>query len=159
MVRFLIIRFSSMGDIILTTPVLRHLKNQVDGAEIHYLTKSAFIPLLAANPYIDRIHPFEGNMTKCIRDLRQTGFDYIIDLHNNARSARIKFALKRMYFTVSKLNLKKWIYVNLKLNLLPDSHMVDRNLDTIRMFISDRDRLGLDYFIPREERILSLIHI
>ncbi|HDS07735.1 MAG TPA: glycosyl transferase, partial [Bacteroides sp.] len=65
MVRFLVIRFSSMGDIILTTPVLRHLKNQVEGAEIHYLTKSAFVPLLAANPYIDRIHSFNGDWNTC----------------------------------------------------------------------------------------------
>ena len=55
MVRFLVVRFSSIGDIILTTPVVRHLKQQVEDAEIHYLTKSDFAPLLKANPYIDRI--------------------------------------------------------------------------------------------------------
>lgn len=153
MVKYLIIRFSSMGDIILTTPVIRHLKSQVEGAEIHYLTKSVFTPLLEANPYIDRIHSFEGDMNKCLKDLSQVGFDYIIDLHNNVRSARIKFALKRMDFSVHKLNMKKWIYVNFKLNLLPDRHMVERNLDTIRSFINERDRLGLDYFIPEEEKI------
>jgi len=153
MVRFLVIRFSSMGDIILTTPVLRHLKNQVEGAEIHYLTKSAFVPLLAANPYIDRIHSFNGDWNTCLKDLRETGFDYVIDLHHNLRTARIKFKLKRMDFSVHKLNLKKWIYVNFKLNLLPEKHMVDRNLDTIRTFISERDSLGLDYFVPEGEKI------
>ena len=57
MVRFLVVRFSSIGDIILTTPVLRHLKNQVEDAEIHFLTKSTFASLLEANPYVDHIHP------------------------------------------------------------------------------------------------------
>jgi ADP-heptose:LPS heptosyltransferase len=153
MVRYLVIRFSSIGDIILTTPVVRHLKKQVEGAEVHYLTKSAFAPLLEANPYIDRVHLFEGDMKKCLEDLRETGFDYIIDLHHNVRSARIKFVLKRMYFAVRKLNLKKWIYVNFKLNLLPDRHIVERNLDTISLFIGERDHLGLDYFIPAEQRV------
>ena len=153
MVRFLIIRFSSIGDIILTTPVMRHLKNQVIGAEIHYLTKSAFVPLLKANPYIDHIHTFDGDMKKCLKDLREVGFDYIIDLHNNARTARIKIALKRMDLSVRKLNLKKWIFVNFKVNLLPDRHMVERNLDTIRTFIDKRDHQGLDYFIPEDEQV------
>lgn len=153
MVRYLVIRISSMGDIILTTPVVRHLKQQVEGAEIHYLTKSAFVPLLDANPYIDRIHSFNGNLKECLKELQEVGFDYVIDLHHNIRTARIKFALKRMDFTVRKLNLKKWLYVNLKLNLLPERHMVDRYMDTIRTFISERDPLGLDYFIPEDEKI------
>jgi heptosyltransferase-2 len=153
MVRFLVIRFSSIGDIILTTPVVRHLKNQVEGAEIHYLTKSGFAPLLKDNPYIDKIHLFEGDMKKCLKDLKEVGFDYIIDLHNNARTARIKMALKRMDLSVRKLNLRKWIYVNFKVNVLPDRHIVERNLDTIRAFIDERDPQGLDYFIPEDERV------
>ena len=153
MVRFLIIRFSSIGDIILTTPVVRHLKNQVKGAEIHYLTKSEFVPLLKANPHIDRIHSFDGDMKKCLKSLKQVGFDYVIDLHNNARTARIKIALKRMDLSVRKLNLKKWIYVNFKVNLLPDRHIVERNLDTIRAFIDKRDHQGLDYYISGNEQV------
>ena len=45
--KFLIIRFSSIGDIVLTTPVVRCLKKQVLSAEVHYLTKAAFRPILA----------------------------------------------------------------------------------------------------------------
>lgn len=153
MVRFLVVRFSSIGDIVLTTPVLRHLKKQVEHAEIHYLTKAAYVPLLEANPYIDHIHSFDGDIKSCIAKLKSAEIDYIIDLHNNARSARIKFALKRMDFTVHKLNWKKWLYVTFKSNRLPDRHMVDRNLDTIKSFISERDSQGLDYFIPRGNEI------
>ena len=155
MVKYLVVRFSSIGDIILTTPVLRHLKNQVEDAEIHFLTKSTFASLLEANPYVDHIHSFEGDMKKCIRDLRALQFDYIIDLHHSARSARVKFGLKRMDFTVNKLNREKWILVNLKVDRLPPVHMVDRNLDTIRTFISERDQEGLDYFIPEKDEIKS----
>jgi ADP-heptose:LPS heptosyltransferase len=153
MVKFLLVRFSSIGDIVLTTPVVRHLKKQVEHAEIHYLTKKEYAPLLEANPYIDHIHLFDGDIRSNIRDLRDEGIDYIIDLHHNARSARIKFGLKRMDFTVHKLNWKKWLLVNLKIDRLPDRHMVDRNLDTINSFISERDSLGLEYFIPEGEAI------
>ena len=153
MVKFLVVRFSSIGDIILTTPVVRHLKQQVDQAEVHYLTKSAFAPLLEHNPYVDRIHAYTGNLNQTADRLKELGFDYIIDLHHNARTERLKMKLKRMDFSVNKLNFKKWLYVNLHLDRLPDIHMVDRNLDTIRNFITERDREGLDYFLPETEAI------
>ena len=153
MVKFLLVRFSSIGDIILTSPVVRHLKKQVEDAEIHYLTKKVYAPLLKANPYIDRIHSFDGDLKSCIQKLMGEEIDYIIDLHHNARSARIKFGLKRMDLTVHKLNWKKWLYVTFKIDRLPDRHIVDRNLDTIKAFISERDSLGLDYFIPEGEEV------
>lgn len=154
MVKFLIVRFSSIGDIVLTTPVVRHLKQQVEGASIHYLTKSAFATILEANPYIDQVHAFkDGDLNTLIRQLKSLGFDYVIDLHHNARSERVKMILKRMDFSVNKLNFKKWLLVNLKWDRMPDVHMVDRNLDTIRHFIPETDGKGLDYFIPPEEEV------
>ena len=153
MVKFLILRFSSIGDIILTTPVVRHLKEQVEDAEIHYLTKAEFAPLLESNPHVDVVHSFDGDLNRMIRHLRGEGIDYIIDLHHNARSARIKWKLKRMDFTVRKLNLLKWIYVNFKWNRLPGLHMVDRNLETIRNFINEEDGKGLEHYIPEAQRV------
>jgi ADP-heptose:LPS heptosyltransferase len=153
MVRFLVVRFSSIGDIILTTPVVRHLKQQVEDAEIHYLTKSDFASLLEANPYIDYLHLFEGNMQTCLAKLKKMEIDYVIDLHHNLRSLRIKTGLRRIAFSVHKLNWKKWLYVTFKMDRLPNRHMVDRNLDTIDVFIETRDEGGLDYFIPEQDEI------
>lgn len=153
MVKFLVVRFSSIGDIVLTTPVVRHLKKQVEQAEIHFLTKKSYASLLEANPYIDQVHAFDGDMRSCIRSLKKEGFDYIIDLHHNTRTAQIKASLKRMDFSVKKLNAQKWIYVNLHINRLPDVHMVDRNMETISTFIEKQDEEGLDYFIPKKEKV------
>ena len=86
MVKFLVVRFSSIGDIVLTTPVVRHLKQQVEDAEIHYLTKSAFAGMLEANPYIDRIHEFNGDLNSLIRNLKALEFDFGLHLHPNARN-------------------------------------------------------------------------
>lgn len=150
MVKFLVVRFSSIGDIVLTTPVIRHLKQQVKDAEIHYLTKSAYASLLEANPYVDRIHSFDGDIKACIAMLREEGIDYVIDLHHNVRSAHIKYGLRRIAFSLNKLNWRKWLYVSFKIDRLPDQHIVDRNLDTIRSFIKKQDDGGLDYFIPEK---------
>jgi len=153
MVKFLVVRFSSIGDIVLTSPVVRHLKQQVEDAEIHYLTKSAYRSLLEANPYIDRVHSFDGDIKACITLLRKEGIDYVIDLHHNIRSARIKYGLKRIAFSVHKLNWLKWLFVTFKMDRLPHRHMVDRNLDTIKTFIEEPDKGGLDYFIPEKDEV------
>ena len=153
MVKFLIVRFSSIGDIVLTTPVIRHLKNQVEDAQVYFLTKKSYTSLLEANPYLDKVISFDGDMKSCLRTLKMEEYDYIIDLHHNIRTARIKLGLKRMDFSVKKLNALKWLYVNFHVNKLPDLHMVDRNLDTIKLFMEEQDKLGLDYFIPGTENV------
>ena len=67
MVKFLILRFSSIGDIVLTTPVIRHLKEQVDEVQIHYLTKKSYASLLESNPYVDKVLSFDGDMLSCLQ--------------------------------------------------------------------------------------------
>jgi ADP-heptose:LPS heptosyltransferase len=153
MVKFLVIRFSSIGDIVLTTPLLRMLKTQVEDSEIHYLVKPAFHSILEANPYIHKIHSLSDNLNETVKHLREENFDYVLDLQHNLRSLSVKRALKRMYFTVNKLNFKKWILVNLKINRLPDIHIVDRYMETVKLFDIKNDKRGLDYFIPENERV------
>lgn len=151
MVKFLIIRFSSIGDIVLTTPVIRCLKNQVDGAKVHYVTKKAFLPVLKSNPYIDKIHALDTDMNELVANLKKENFDYIIDLHKNLRSSIIKSKLKRVAFTFNKINFEKWLLVNLKINRLPKKHIVDRTFETLSVFDIKNDDKGLDYFIPENE--------
>jgi ADP-heptose:LPS heptosyltransferase len=155
MIKFLIIRFSSIGDIVLTTPVIRCLKNQVQNAQIFYLTKSAFAPMLEANPYITKVIRFENNLNQVIKELQAENFDYIIDLHRNIRSYRVKFGLKRMAFSLKKLNILKWVLVNFKKDNLPDVHIVDRYLETLSIFSVENDKKGADYFIPVLDQEIS----
>ena len=69
--KFLIIRFSSIGDIVLTTPVIRCLKKQVPGAEVHYLTKEAFRSVVEHNPYIDKLHVLAHSRELMIHELKE----------------------------------------------------------------------------------------
>ncbi len=150
--KFLIIRFSSIGDIVLTTPVIRCLKKQVAGAEVHYLTKKNFKGLVENNPYVDKVHVLEDDINEVIADLKQENFDYIIDLHYNLRTLRIKRALKKVpSFSFNKLNFKKWLLTALKINRLPKVHIVDRYLATLQSFGVVNDGEGLDYFIPNKD--------
>ena len=87
--KFLIIRFSSIGDIILTTPVIRCLKKQLPEAEIHFLTKSTYMQILSSNPYIDKVHYLEKSLQTMITELKWENFDFIIDLHHNLRSMKV----------------------------------------------------------------------
>lgn len=152
-VKFLIIRFSSIGDIVLTSPVARILKQQVEGTEIHYLVKKQFASILKSNPHIDKVHEFTGNFKETVNLLKAEGFHYIIDLHNNIRSHRIIYRLKLISFSFKKLNWQKWLLVNFKINKLPDVHIVDRYLDTTKLFDGENDNKGLEYFIPPEEEV------
>lgn len=151
--KFLVIRFSSIGDIVLTTPVVRCLKKQIATAEVHYLTKSSFRPILEANPYIDRLHCLQDDWQAMITALQKEDFDYVIDLHHNLRTLKVKRALGKKAFSFNKLNVEKWWYTNFKWNRMPDVHIVDRYLETVRSFGVKNDGAGLDYFIPPAEEI------
>jgi ADP-heptose:LPS heptosyltransferase len=152
--KFLIIRFSSIGDIVLTTPVIRCLRNRYPDAEIHFLTKYAFKSIVAHNPYIDKVHTLGDSFELMLHELANEGYDYIIDLHHNLRTLRIKRFLKNVRsFSFNKLNVEKFILTNLKINTLPKKHIVDRNLECIAMLGVVNDGLGLDYFIPAKDNL------
>ncbi len=152
-VKFLIIRFSSIGDIVLTTPVVRNLKEQCEGAEVHYLTKKQYKGILEHNPYVDKIHTLDRSLNELILELRNEHFHYVIDLHNNLRTSRVKLKLHTISFKFDKLNKEKWLMVNFKKNKLPDIHIVDRYLKTVDYFIDKNDVRGLDFFIPEEDEV------
>ncbi|QRR03837.1 glycosyltransferase family 9 protein [Dyadobacter sandarakinus] len=151
--KFLILRFSSIGDIILTTPVVRCLKNQYPEAEVHYCTKAKFGFLLADNPYIDKAWLLENNTTELLKSLKAEKFDYIIDLHNNIRTLRFKLTLGARAFSFDKLNVQKWLLTRLRINYLPDVHIVHRYMDTLRTLKITNDGQGLDYFIPYKDNV------
>jgi ADP-heptose:LPS heptosyltransferase len=152
--KFLIIRFSSIGDIVLTTPVIRCLRKQFPDAQIHFLTKQSFKSIATSNPYIDKVHVLGDSFELMLHELKTEEYDYIIDLHHNLRTLRIKRFLKNVKaFSFDKLNVKKFIYTNFKINTLPKKHIVDRNLEAIASLAVVNDGQGLDYFIPEKDKI------
>jgi ADP-heptose:LPS heptosyltransferase len=161
--KILIVRFSSIGDIVLTTPVIRCVKQQT-GAEIHFLTKQRFAATVAHNPYIDRLWTIERELPEVLPDLAKENFTHLIDLHGNLRSLHLSLHLRAAALlhgrrpprvtTFNKLNLRKALLTRFKVDRMPDRHIVDRYLDAVRPLGIVKDGAGLDYFIPPADRVV-----
>lgn len=149
--KILILRFSSIGDIVLTTPVIRCLKKQLN-AEVHYLTKAAFLPILKYNPHLDKIFTIQKKVAEVLPDLKKEKYDVVVDLHKNLRTWQVRIGLGfPKTLTFDKLNVEKWLMVNFKINRLPKVHIVDRYLKAVESLGVVNDGQGLDYFLPPEK--------
>jgi len=151
--KILVIRFSSIGDIVLITPVFRCIKKQIPDAEVHFVTKSSYKIVTAHNHYIDKFFYLENDLAPVIENLKLEQYDYVVDLHNNTRSYRIKRALKKKSFSIKKLNVEKFLLTNLNINIMPDAHITKRSLDTVAPLGVIDDGLGLEYFIPAKDMV------
>ncbi len=149
--KILIIRFSSIGDVVLTTPVIRCLKKQVKNAEIHFVTKEKHASIVRSNPYIAKVHVLGNDLGQLIAGLKEEKFSYIVDLHQNFRSNRIKRSLHVPSCTYEKLNVQKFLLVRFKINRLPAQHVVDRYMKAVAGLNVKNDGQGLDFFIPEDD--------
>ena len=153
MPKYLIIRFSSIGDIVLSTPIVRCLKKQKPDAVIHYVTKKAFKSILEHNPYIDKIFCIDKDVDEVVGDLKKEDYDFVIDLHHNLRSTILKRKLKKPSATFPKLNIKKFLLTQFKINRLPDKHIVDRYFEAVKPLGVQSDILVCDYYIPKADEV------
>ena len=151
--KILIIRLSSIGDIVLTSPVIRCVKEQVQNAEVHFCTKEQFKSVVEHNPFIDKIHYLKNSIKDLNDELKLESFDIILDLHKNLRTLRIKKMLKTKSYSFDKVNLAKYLMVQFKINKLPDIHIVDRYMATASQLGVENDNKGLDYFIEENSKI------
>lgn len=151
--KILVVRFSSIGDIVLTTPVLRCIKQQLKNVELHYVTKYSFLSVIENNIYLDKVFTINDSLKDIIPQLKKENYDYIIDLHHNVRTLKLKTALGKKTLSFDKLNWKKFLLVNFKINTLPQKHIVDRYFETVESIGVKNDGKGLDYFINDNDEI------
>lgn len=144
MKNILVIRFSSIGDIVLCSPVVRHLKQ--NGHQVTMITKPSFKALWKNNPNVDELIVADQITPEVISELKDKAFDVVVDLHNNSRSNKIKRGLGIKAYTIKKSNVNKALLVWLKSKSFASSHIVDRYLDTITELVERKDSLGLDFF-------------
>lgn len=160
----LVIRFSSIGDILLTTPVLRSIKSKYgNNCVLHYATKKEMLKWIDNNPYVDYFHALEKgqSVSSFVKKIKsEHKIDAIVDLHSNLRTFIIKLnfiCIPKASFP--KLNIRKWIYVNFKWDVMPKVHVVDRYFEAVRFLGVENDGKGLDYFLPKEaeEKALAIL--
>ena len=120
--KILIIRFSSFGDIVLSFPLISIIKINYPGAELHYLTLKKYHPLLQLNDNIDLILYSDSDKKEKLKDyLIKAKYDVIIDLHKNFSSYYFTLFTGTKILRVKKDNLKKFLLVKFKINLLKDA--------------------------------------
>lgn len=151
--KILVIRFSSIGDVVLTTPIVRALKTQLLDCEVHFITKKAFAGILEHNPNIDRLFTIDKSISEVIATLKAEKYDYIIDLHRNARTLSLKLKLGRPSFSFPKLNLSKWLLVNFKYQSMPKLHVVDRYFNAVEKLGVKNDLKPCDFFIQTSDEV------
>lgn len=146
--KILLIRFSSIGDIVLTTPVIRCIKRQMDDdVELHMLTRDKFESLSYNNPYIDKTHEYGNSLREVIKELKKEEFDYVVDLQKNSLSRRVCWALGCEHHSFHKLDFKKMLLTTFKINKLPDVHIVDRYFEAVEPLDVKNDGRGLEFYI------------
>lgn len=151
--KVLVLRFSSIGDIAWTTPVIRCIKQQLPGVELHYCTKKQYKSMLEANPYVDHLHLLDERIGPLINDLKQHKYDFIVDLHRNIRTKMIKWTLRVPSKAYDKLRVQRFLYTNFQIDLMPNCHVVDRYFDAAKSLGVKNDDKGLDYFIHEKDEV------
>ncbi len=138
--KVLVIRYSSLGDIVLASPIFRLLYEQLN-AEVHVMTKRSYRILLELNHYIRKVHTLEDSSHS---DLKRENYDLVVDLQKNIRSIRLRIALSKKSVSYEKLTFQKWLYLVLGINRLNRSHVADRYINSLRSLGIEDDGRGLE---------------
>ncbi len=134
----LIIRLSSLGDIILTSPLIQELRRKYPDARIDFVVKKEYAEIVNRFPWLSNIFVLDtAKGTQEIQRLngkfKKTGYDHILDLHNNFRSRRLRSGLSGALYVVNKRTFKRWLLVKTKINLLKDEpDIIGRYFETAR---------------------------
>ncbi|NCA20351.1 MAG: glycosyltransferase family 9 protein, partial [Crocinitomicaceae bacterium] len=154
--KILVVRFSSIGDIVLTFPVLRGIKEQLPNVELHFLTKASYKELITASKHIDKVHLLNGKLDELIPSLNAEHFDVIIDLHNNLRTRILSFKLGIKCYRFPKLNFQKWLLSQLKIDRLPKVHIVERYFEAVKKIGVTKDFKNNQIAIPEQHQLSIL---
>lgn len=147
-IKILVIRLSSLGDVLLTTPVLRAIKNKYPSSEIHFLVKQQFTDAVRTNPNISKIVEYDkSDFLAAKRIIKSQNYDLIIDLQNNFRSRQITRFVHAKKIRFRKPSVKKWLLVKYKINLLKNPKPIpQRYAESIEGLELDSE--GLDLNLP-----------
>ena len=151
--KILVVRFSSIGDIVLTSPVVRCIFQQIPGAEIHFLTKKPFESLVNSSPYIFKTWTIEKSIDEIVSHLQAENFDFVVDLHNNIRTQSLKRKLHVASASFPKLHVEKWLLVNFKKQMKTNVHVVERYFQAVEKLNVVNDHLPCDFFLEQADQV------
>lgn len=154
--KILIIRLSSLGDVLLTTPVLRAIKKKYPNVEINFLVKPQYADAVKYNPYISRLLLYNSlHFQDLLKEIKSIDCDIVVDLQNNFRSRKLTMSLGIKTYLYSKPTVKKFLLVKFKINLLKDLKSIpQRYVEAVDALELDSE--GLDLLYP--DNIASQLH-
>lgn len=158
--KILIIRLSSIGDVLLTTPVIRLLRKKFPGSKIDFVVKKQFAPVLADHPQVDRLYIFDkhaesSSLRALKKEIRQQQYDLIVDLHNNIRSKFLAIGSHaKMILCYRKGIIPRLLYVKFKLKLSKQIvPAYQKYINSLKIYGIKDDYQGLDFYVhPEVER-------
>lgn len=153
MAKVLVICGSTLADVVFATPVIRALKVQVDDVDLHVLADISTSFPLEENPYVDNIHYAEETVWRNYQNLKQQKYNIVVNLSEEWRSAFLVILLNIKSYSLKTIRWKRWLMVNLKIDQLPNKHLVHRMFEGVEELELKPDELGLDYFIPEKDKV------
>jgi len=152
--KVLVLRLSSIGDIILTSPFLRAFKVRFPEAELHYVVRKEYADLLRWNPHIDNLITVDVsqgrrgletlNLALCTEH-----FDAVFDLHHHLRTRIIRNGVSGHIHSIDKRALRRLLLVGAHLNTYGTVVPVpERYIETAARYGVVADTLGPELFLP-----------
>ena len=138
----------------MTTPAVRAIKTQVPNARVLFATKPGFVPLLEANPYVDKILTLDTSLVALAFQAYKEGVTHVVDLHANVRSSVLSalFPFAKV-FRVQKGTADREALIRDKAHSVQPLHMVDRHLSCLAKLGIRWDGGGLDYVVPQKDAV------
>lgn len=163
----LIVRFSSVGDIVLSTPLVRLLRRRFPECQIDYVTRAEYADLLRANPYLTTLIQFPAggtfqDLARLRARIRAARYDLILDIHDSLRSRYLTLGAGRVY-RIRKRKIPRWILVHWKADVY---HRFGGAIDALGRYLETAAPLGIaddgegtEIFVPAdtEQRVADLL--
>jgi lipopolysaccharide heptosyltransferase II len=135
----LILRLSSLGDIILTTPLLIALREQFPKSVIDLVISKEFESLIPIIPAVSTVHIYDKSagplgVRELRRSLKEPDYNYVLDLHNVLRTRILRRGLGRHTRVINKRTFKRWLLVKFKLDRLQNEpDVIGRYFETTKV--------------------------
>jgi heptosyltransferase-3 len=156
--RILLIRLKGIGDVILSTPLIRALRKAFPQAQIDFLTRSFCAPILQNNPYVNKVlvHPEKsaplGDLLKFVGDLRDAQYDWVLDLAAEPRSAWLTLATGSPLRAGYAFRVRKWAFTHKIPKNKLRKYQGEINLDIVRALGVKDDGIQMDIVLSVEEK-------
>lgn len=157
--KILIIRLSSIGDILLSSPLIRCLRNKFPNSQIDFLVRNDYSELVKYNPHINTVIEFDtrggfNSLKKLTHQLKQENYNVVLDIHNSLRSRYIRYFSKpQSVHIVDKRTPARFCLVNFKVNLYKkDVPVAERYIETAKELGVENDTIGLEVYIQDNQQ-------